>query len=275
MSSPTSPILTLMIEAAEHSAQIIRKNFRHVSQIQNKTSHQDIVTNTDVQSQQVIHDHLLQGMKKLGYDEAIIGFVEEESTGDSVKTHTFIVDPLDGTTNFAAGIPFSGISIAYAEQKEIKLGVIFEPYSETLYWGEKGQGSYVKSELFGEHALLFSPKPMTSWLVAAHFNSSEIAQKQFSIYQKIYPHIRGLRNIGALVLDCGLLADGVLDAIFVHGCCLWDLAAAQVILPEAGYGLYTLQGEKLKLEWDNTKYKYEVMACSPNDLDQIMNILNT
>jgi len=262
-----------MITAAQQSGEIIRNNFRQDTSSQNKTSHLDIVTQTDLDSQQEIHKLLVDGMTKLGFEPSEIGFIEEESSSDSLKKHNFIVDPIDGTTNFAAGIPFSSISIAYALEQDLKIGVILDPFSQTLYWGESGQGSYLQNQLLGKRELKLKPKPKTSWMVGAHLNGPDTVESQFKLYQKIFPQVRGLRNIGSVALDISMMADNVFDLILNQGCFMWDLAAARVILEEAGGQLYDYDGNQLQFNWHKSKKKYQLFACHPDIKNQVMEYL--
>jgi myo-inositol-1(or 4)-monophosphatase len=259
--------LNLMIQAAEKSATLIRANFRQSHAFEDKASHQDIVTQTDLQSQQSLKDILTQGMIALKYAESEIGFVAEESQQDNLQTHNFIIDPLDGTSNFASGIPHACISVGYAENEEIKIGVVLDPFSETLFWGEKNQGSFLKSKLLGEKTLKLQAKPVQEWMIAAHFNSkdSSVAAKQFEQYKQLYPHIRGLRNIGSLTLDLCWQADNIFDVVLNQGCYFWDLAAASVILREAGGELFDLSGSPLQFDWQNSKQPYAFMSCHPEN----------
>lgn len=261
-----------MIKVAEQSAQIIRANFRQSHEYQDKSSHIDIVTATDTASQASIHQSLISGMKSLGIYENVVGFIEEESSSDAVKEHNFIVDPIDGTTNFASGIPLSCISIGYAVGREMKIGVVLDPFSKTLYWGEVGHGSFVKNDLLGERRLQIKTKPMKQWIVSAHLNGLDVVNKQFSTYQKIYPHVRGLRNMGSLIWDLCFLADNIVDVVFNQGCYFWDLAAASVILNEAGGKIFNNQGGDLQLDWKNTKKKYALIACSPDTIKEVLSV---
>ena len=88
-------ILDLMKEAAQKAAVVVKENFYIDNESDEKKSHKDIVTKTDKLSQKIIHEHIFSGMKELGFDESEIGFIEEESSDDLVKKHTFIIDPID------------------------------------------------------------------------------------------------------------------------------------------------------------------------------------
>lgn len=273
MATPDSRILPLMIDAAKKAGDLIRQNFRNTDSFAEKTSHNDIVTQTDLDSQNIIHETIMSGMVALGFDANEIGFVQEESNDDVVKKHTFIVDPIDGTSNFSSGIPICGVSIGYAQDKELLAGVIFEPFSQTIWAAEQGAGAWTESALKGKRALPhLTPKEAKRWMVGAHFNSTEIANEQFVAYQKLYPNVRGMRNIGSLAVDLAYVTDGILDVICNRGCYFWDLAAGSVILNELGGQIFDLTGSPLQFDWENTKKKYEIIVCHKDLISQVQTL---
>jgi myo-inositol-1(or 4)-monophosphatase len=266
-------ILDLMKEAAQKSAVVIRENFYTDNDSDEKKSHKDIVTKTDKLSQKIINEHLSLGMKELGFNESEIGFIEEESSDDVVKKHTFIVDPIDGTSNFSASIPHVCISIGYAKDKEMNMGVVLNPLSGDLYFGEKGKGSFLENEVLGQEKLMIEPKPMSSWMVASHFNRLDVLDQQLATYRKLYPVVRGLRNLGSLTLDICFVAQGPMSVVFNNGAYFWDLAAARVILEEAGGKIYDGDGNELEFNWEETKKGYETVTCHPDDKEKIFEFL--
>jgi len=266
-------ILDLMKEAAQKAAAVIKENFYTDNDSDEKKSHKDIVTKTDKLSQKIINEHLISGMKELGFDESEIGFIEEESSDDVVKEHTFIVDPIDGTSNFSASIPHVCVSIGYAKDRKMIAGVVLNPLSGDLYFGEKGKGSFLENEALGQEKLMIVPKQMSSWIVASHFNHLDVMDKQFATYKKLYPSVRGLRNMGSLTLDVCFAAQGVMSAVFCNGSKFWDLAAAIVILEEAGGKIYDGSGNELEFDWQETKRGYETVTCHPDDKEKIFEFL--
>jgi len=267
-------ITNLMTSAATSSAQIIKNNFRKTDDFKNKSSHIDIVTPTDVLSQQNIRKVLVEGMVSLGYAETDIGFVEEESKVDVLKKYNFIVDPLDGTSNFSSGIPYCCVSIGFAVDQVLVAGVVADPFLDTVYCGVLGEGSFVKKAGEEKRQLLLSNKSMSSWMVSAHYNGLDKVHDQFSCYERIYPSVRGLRNLGSLTLDLCLLADNVFDVVLNKGCYFWDLAAASVILKEAGGQLFDYNGAPLAFDWNDSKKKYLVVGCRPDAVSDVLSFTN-
>jgi myo-inositol-1(or 4)-monophosphatase len=265
-------ILTLVKNVAMQAGQLVCDNFRRGDQYQEKDSHADIVTESDFSSQQLIHEEVIAGMRDLGIAPETIGFIEEENSNDVLQYNNFIVDPIDGTTNFASGLPYSCISIAYAIGDVVNFGVVYEPFSETMYWGEKSKGSFLTNKRHGERRLQLKSKPIDQWLVSAHLNGPDVIEDQFTSYQRIYPKVRGMRNIGSLTLDLCMMADNVFDVVLNRGCYIWDLAAAQLLLREAGGELYRLNGEVCEFDWDETQKKYDVIACHPDNINEVMSL---
>jgi myo-inositol-1(or 4)-monophosphatase len=266
-------ILNLMIKASREAGKIARKNFGGQASFKSKKSFKDIVTKTDLLCQKKICKVLLSGMKKLGFKSSEVGFVLEESKNSKVKKNNFIVDPIDGTSNFASGIPYFCIAIAYAENGVVEKGVVFDPLADTLYWGENGKGSFVKNNKFSKKRLKLKPKPETSWMMIANFNTIEIFKKQLSWYLEIYTKIRGIRILGAVALDLCLLAENAIDIVFCCNCYIWDWAAAKVILEEAGGCFYNSKGMPLKVNWNDPQAKYPLAACHPKIKEKLFKLI--
>lgn len=269
----TQEILNIITQAAHSSAEIIIENFNTQSKIKDKGSHKDIVTETDVASQKNIKSFITAELEKIGVEQDDIGFAEEESADHSVAEHTFIVDPIDGTSNFAAGIPYSCISIGYAYKQKVLVGLVYNPFSKTLYTGVTNEGAHMQIGDNQTVTLQVNPKEINSWMVGVHFNGIEVYRDQFKSYLELYPHVRGLRTFGSLTLEICAVADTSLDAVYNRGCYFWDLAAASVILREAGAELYNYQGEILEFDWQDTQSRYEVVACHPKNKDKAISFL--
>jgi myo-inositol-1(or 4)-monophosphatase len=262
MNIPRQTILDVMVEAAEKSAEIIRDNFKKSDAYSEKTSNKDIVTEIDKLSQKNIREVLTRGWGKMGMDLTALGFVEEESKSDDVRECNFIVDPIDGTSNFASGIPFSCVSIAFSENGEIVVGLVLDPFSKRRYWAIKNEGSFV-TDGSKTRSLKVANRPIKDWVIGAHVNGMEVYEQQFESYKKLYSKIRAFRNFGSLTLDACLVADGAFDAVLNKGCYFWDLAAVSLIVEEAGGDIYDFQGEKIVFDWVDTKKKYHAIIAHP------------
>lgn len=252
-----------MTLAASKAGKVVLKNFNNDAEVIVKTSHQDIVTKTDVASQEAIKKLIRAELLKLKVNPDDICFISEEDKNiTKPKKHTFIIDPIDGTTNFASKIRYFGISIAYANFSSVKLGLIYDPVNKTKFWGEQGKGSWVKYDHEPVTKLNLKTNPKVSnWVLSCHYNGLEVINKQFAQYKKVYPAVRGLRTLGCLTLELCELAAGHIDVVLNGGTYIWDLAAAKLILEQAGGKIYTPAGKNLSLNFKNPSEIYQLVAC--------------
>lgn len=267
-------VLKAMENAALAAAKVVNAGFRKSKIIKSKTSHQDVVTNIDVKSQKIIKKKLNNYLNKLNVLEEDIRFIsEEDSNTTKPAKHTFIIDPIDGTTNFAAGLRYFAISIAYAKSGNITSGFVYDPINKTRFWAQRKQGSWVKYNLEPKHKLLIrNTKPLTNWVVSGHYNAMNTVANQFKTYQKIYPHIRGLRTMGCLILELCELANEHFDLVLNGGTYIWDLAAAKLIIEEAGGRVLEKNGKKLILDFSNPNKVYKPIAGHPINLEKFLSM---
>ncbi|MEC7656135.1 MAG: inositol monophosphatase family protein, partial [Pseudomonadota bacterium] len=133
--------INVMVRAAEKAGRGLIRDFGEVDQLQvSRKGPGDFVSAADLKAEQTVQEELKKGRPEFG-------FLMEESgrTEGSDKSHTWIVDPLDGTTNFLHGLPHFCVSIALAKDKEVVAGVIFDPVKDEVFWAERGIGAFVNS----------------------------------------------------------------------------------------------------------------------------------
>lgn len=268
--------IELIIELAIKKASIIvLDGFSKKKIVRNKKSHQDIVTGSDTISQDVIKTVISNSLGKLGVAKEEICFISEEDTNlDKPRKYTFIIDPIDGTTNFAAGIRYFAISVAYAEFSKVKIGIVYDPVNQTMYKGILGKGSWVKYRNESQRKLsLKSAKSSKDWVVGCHYNGADVFHKQFARYEKLYPKVRGLRTLGCLILEICELAAGSIDLVLNGGTYIWDLAAAKLILEEAGGKVYNPSGKDLVLNFSDPRISYQLFACAKNNKTRAFSML--
>lgn len=264
----------LLLRVVQPAAELIKKDFWHNGDVKVdlKSSIQDIVTGTDKQSQQLIMDGLLREMAALGVPADQIRLIGEENKLDTADAdHAFIADPLDGTTNFAAQLSPVCISLAYAFQKELQIGLVYNPLTDECFWAEKGQGAWY-SRPGAEPMQLKAPEPkeLAQILIAAHLNGADVVAEQFAWYQNLFSQVRGERNCGSLTWDLCLMAKGVFGAALNKGCYLWDVAAAKVILDELGIGWYDDQGQPFAINWQQPHDKLKIIVAHPTYLSALL-----
>ena len=160
------------------------------------------------------------------------GFIVEENTVSEKKEYNWIVDPLDGTTNFVHGIPCYAISIALEHHGEIIVGVVYEVSRNECFYAYKGGGSF----LDGKQIKVSQQKNISESLIAAGFPIYNFDRMQPLLYclEYMMRHTHGVRRMGAAAVDLCYVASGRVDAFFEYNLNAWDVAAGALIVKEAG-----------------------------------------
>lgn len=247
-----SAIVHLMQNVARKAGRSLARDFNEVEHLQvSKKGPSDFVSVADKKAEDIIKYEL--SLARPDYT-----FVGEETgiTGDATAEHMFIVDPLDGTTNFLHAIPHFAVSIAYVYQGEIQAGVIYDPIKNEMFSAEKGGGA-----ILNDTRLRVSKRDMVSeCLVATGIPFKGCNEDRHQDYTKklmaVMQNTCGARRMGAAALDLAYVAAGRCEAYFEYGCCAWDLAAGLIIVTEAG-GLvvnetnrpYALDGYGFQKQW--------------------------
>lgn len=236
-----------------------------------KAGKANYVTRYDRQTQELVFG----GCRALVPDAVLIG-EESYENGDQAPdpaglSRCFIIDPIDGTTNFIRGYRHSSISIAYAEHGRIELGVVYDPWQQELFWAEKDGGAFVQHGIQPAAALHAASEDLAHSLVC--FGSSpyypELQKATFSSLQALFPHIADIRRSGSAALDLAYVAAGRTDAFFELRLSPWDYAAGSLMVTEAGGRITSADGSPLRFDHScsvlaGSKAVYEsVRACMP------------
>ena len=208
-----SPILNIMIKACEKASKVIIRDFGEIENLQvKKKGPKDFVTKTDKRVEKILVEELEKSKKNYS-------FITEES-GIIKKTDNdnfWIIDPIDGTTNFLHGIPHFAISIALKKKNEITIGLIFDPIKGEMFYAEKNSGSF-----FNNRRIRVSKKnDLEDCLFATNHEGA--------IHSKL-----NLRYSGCAALDLAYVASGRFDGYFHNKINIWDIAAGKIIVEEAG-----------------------------------------
>ena len=204
--------LNIMIKASEKASKILIRDFGELEKLQvSKKGHQDFVTNADIKAEKII----IEELKKARPNYSIIS---EENGVEKNKDHSnfWIIDPIDGTTNFLHGVPHFAISIALQSNNEIVCGLIFDPIKDELFYAEKNNGAY-----FNNQRIRVSKK-------------REINECLFAVGKGKYNPDLICRRSGSAALDMAYVASGRFDGYFQNNLNLWDIAAGILIVKEAG-----------------------------------------
>ncbi len=185
----------------------------------------DLVSYVDKTSEK----RIVEKLKELLSD---VGFIVEENTISEKKEYNWIVDPLDGTTNFVHGIPCYAISIALEHRGEVVLGVVYEVSRNECFYAYKGGGSFLN----GEQIQVSQQKNISESLIAAGFPifNFEKIQPLLNCLEYLMRNTHGVRRMGAAAVDLCYVACGRVDAFFEYNLNAWDVAAGALIVKEAG-----------------------------------------
>ena len=238
-----SPNLNLMIKACEKASKVIIRDFGELENLQvSKKGPKDFVTKTDKRVEKIIIEELTKSKKNYS-------FITEE-TGKIINNdeNTFwIIDPIDGTTNFLHGVPHFAISIALQQDNEIIIGLIFDPIKNEIFYAEKNSGSFLNN-----NRSRVSNKTNLDECLFASDNEG---------IKSIYPKLN-IRNTGCAALDLAYVGCGRLDGYFHNKINLWDIAAGKIIIEEAGGKVNNIYDYKIN--------KIDIRAGNPNIYEKML-----
>jgi len=247
------------IIAINAGGEVVRENFGKVSATAvEEKARDDYVTYVDKESESRIKALL----EKFFPDHAILA---EESGITGESPYLWILDPLDGTTNFIHGFPFVSLSLALEKEDEIIIGVVLDPLRDEIYWALKGRGAYLNgqqikvNQLYGlEGSLLATGFP---------FRTKKLLPQYLEIFRRLFLRTTGIRRAGSAALDLAYVAKGVFSGFFEFGLSLWDIAAGSLLIEEAGGVVTDFRGGKEHFSTGN------IIAGSPLVHREMLQIL--
>ncbi|MFD2184703.1 inositol monophosphatase family protein [Rhodoplanes azumiensis] len=223
-----SALLNVMVAAARKAGRALKRDFGEVEHLQvSLKGPANFVTAADRKAEETLRAELEKA--RPGY-----GFLGEEGglQEGSDRSHTWIVDPLDGTTNFLHGIPQFAISIALQREDTIVAGVIYNPANEELFMAERGKGAFLNDQ----RIRVAGRQRLADAVICCglpHLGRGELGQfrKEF---EQVQEKVAGLRRFGAASLDLAWVAAGRFDAFWERNLSPWDMAAGILMVREAG-----------------------------------------
>ena len=231
-----SPIMNVMVGAARKASRPIRRDFNEVENLQvSLKGPANFVTKSDKRTEKIIHEELLKARPTYGF------LMEEggEITGTDGQ-HRWIIDPIDGTTNFIHGIPHFAISIGLERAGTMVAGVIFNPITDELYTTERGRGAYLNDR----RIRVASRRRLEDAVITCgipHLGRGDHERFQTEI-TRIQARAAGVRRFGAASLDLAYVASGRFDAYWERGLSAWDVAAGILLVREAGGRVEDIDG---------------------------------
>ncbi len=226
-----SPLINVMERAARRAARGLLRDFGEVEHLQvSRKGPADFVSQADLKAERALREELEKARPEFG-------LLMEESgaakAGDG--RHRWIVDPLDGTTNFLHGLPHFAVSIAAERDGELVAGVVYEPLRDDTYWAEKGIGAYHNQRRLRVSAR----RNMSDALIATGIpflgHGDEAQHKRYlAEIGAVMGQVAGIRRWGTASLDLAFVAAGRFDGFWERGLGPWDMAAGIVLVREAG-----------------------------------------
>ena len=240
-----SPNLNIMIKACEKASKVIIRDFGEVEELQvSKKGPRDFVTKTDKRVEDILIDELSKNKKEFS-------LITEESGKiiNSDKENFWIIDPIDGTTNFMHGIPHFAISVALRFNNEINSGIVYDPIKSEMFYAERNNGSF-----FNNKRIRVSKKNNLDYcLFATNHEGTKVNELN-------------LRYTGCAALDLSYVGSGRLDGFFHNKINIWDVAAGMLIVQEAGGKVNDIS------EYDDQNIN--IRASSTNIYSKMMEKLN-
>ena len=263
MSQALHPMLNIAIKAARAAGAIINRASMDLDLLKvNTKSPNDFVTEVDQAAEQAIIEILLQAYP--GH-----GILAEESGrehGARDSDYVWIIDPLDGTTNFIHGFPVYAVSIALAFKGHVQQAVVYDPTRNDLFYASKGRGAFLNDK-----RLRVSKRTrMQDSLIGTGFpfRKGDNFKRYVQMFEAVMQNCAGLRRPGAAALDLCYVAAGYYDGFFETGLNPWDVAAGSLMITEAGGLIGNFTGEADYL------YQREVVAGNPKIYGQLVQILS-
>ena len=238
--------MTTAIAAANAGAAIVSKYFADLGSacIENKQdndTYQGIVTQADVEAERAV----VAEIRKAFPEHEFLG--EEEHNASGNAEHVWIIDPLDGTNNFAHGIPHFAVSVAYYNNGEAQCGVVLDPCRNDTFSAERNKGAFWNGKRVSVNSHASFPETMIA--VGFYYDRGPMMQATLTAIEELFQqNIHGVRRFGTAALDLVQVGLGRFGGYFEYKLSPWDFAAASLFVTEAGGKITTCTGERLKIE---------------------------
>jgi myo-inositol-1(or 4)-monophosphatase len=262
MSQALHPMLNIAVKAARAAGAIINRAALDVDLLKvNVKNPNDFVTEVDHAAERVIIDTLLEAYP----GHSILAEESGREHGAKDSEYVWIIDPLDGTTNFIHGLPVYAVSIALSHRGQVQQAVVYDPARNDLFYASKGRGAYLN-----DRRLRVSRRTRLSDALIGTgfpFRKGDNFKRYLKIFEEVMQHCAGLRRPGAAALDLCYVAAGWYDGFFETGLQPWDVAAGSLMVSEAGGLIGNFTGEADFL------FQREVVAGNPKIYGQLVQLL--
>jgi myo-inositol-1(or 4)-monophosphatase len=228
------------VEAARAAGLLLRSELRGIRRIAYKGTPTNLVTEMDAQAETLILERLSASFP----DDAILS--EETGLHPGRSGRRWIIDPLDGTTNYAHGVPIFAVSVALELDHRVALGVVYDPNFDELFVAERGGGAWLGDERLAVSATAVLDRGLLA--TGFPYNIRETSDNNLAEYAAFSLRARGVRRLGSAVLYLAWLAAGRLDGYWELRVGSWDVAAGSLLVEEAGGRVTDLRGGPLDLD---------------------------
>lgn len=237
-----SALINVMVAAAQKAGRALIRDFGEIEQLQvSRKNLGDFVSTADLRSEKIIIQDLQEARPSYGFIIEESGIIQGED-----PDNTWIIDPLDGTSNFLHGIPQFSISIALRRKNEVVAGVVYNPVVDELYWSEKGSGSFLNQR----RLRVSGRQHLDEALIACGtpYGARGSSEKFTTGFRNLVTQVSGMRRFGCAALDLCFVASGRLEGCFEMNLKSWDIAAGALIVKEAGGYVCDFEGEQSFLD---------------------------
>jgi myo-inositol-1(or 4)-monophosphatase len=253
------PLLNIAIRAARRAGDLIMRSLPRLDSIQVATKgRNDFVSEIDRQAE----TEIINTIRRTHPDH---GFLAEESGRSGSDQLVWIIDPLDGTTNFLHGFPVFAVSIAFESRGRLEHAVIYDPMRQELFTASRGDGAQLDSRRIRVSTL----RSLEGALIGTGFPfraNAQWADAYLAMFKTVMSSTAGIRRPGAAALDLAYVAAGRLDGFWEIGLSPWDTAAGTLIIQEAGGRIGTLTG-------DDYKQGGNIIAGNPRVYDALVEVI--
>ena len=252
MTTLQSANISIMIKAARKASSKLKRDYGEVEQLQvSKKGPADFVTAADIRTEEILREILSHARPEFGFLMEESGEIPGED-----PDRRWIIDPIDGTTNFIHGIPHFAISIALEEKNQITAGVIYEPINDQMFWAEKGNGAWLNDRRMrvSSRSHMYQSIFATGIPFMGRGDHKQFLQQ----IESVMAVSAGVRRFGSAALDLAYVAAGRFDGFWESNLQPWDIAAGIIIVREAGGMITEINGRDSMLQTGS------VLASNPN-----------
>lgn len=254
--------LNVAVKAAKEAGKIHKKYFRSGFKVKTKSTSFDLLTIADTQAEKAVVSLIRRYFPGHNF------LCEEYRYLKTGSEYTWIIDPLDGTNNFASGMPIFCASVALAHKDKVLAGAIYDVMRDEIFYAQKGKGAFLN----GKRIRVNSVKRLKQSIIITGFyynRSKEMFEALETIKRFLLKHILGLRRLGAAALDLCYVASGRAAGFWEFELSPWDFAAGKLIIEEAGGKVTGKRGEKVY-----PREKHFIVASNAKIHNQMLAVIN-